>query len=415
MKNESLKISKYIIQKKVNDKWLIYNTLTRKKQYLNEKIEKYYNDFHNSKEREIVEELVLNGFIVNPEEELITLKDKRESVLNPTVLRLIIIPTMKCNFQCKYCYEKHSNTVMNEQIVNSIIMYVKKNIEKFSGVYISWFGGEPLLNMPIIRKISKSIALICTMYKKMFMSGITTNGYLLSDEVIDELLKYNFCHFQVTLDGPKETHDLSRPLIGGYSTFDKIKNNLLNLKKKENNFRLIIRINISKTNENKIIKFLDYLYELFGNDERIEILLKNVGRYSYNIENYNDYRDNTSLQDYIQYGRSIGLNMGRSLLFTGDSGFVCYASTNNTFLVDYDGKVKKCTVLLDDKINYYGRLDTNGELQKDLDYKEKVIDEKCLNCEIYPLCFGLSCIRKNNDEKCLKLRKIVFDSIELIN
>ena len=234
MKNESLKISKYIIQKKVNDKWLIYNTLTRKKQYLNEKIEKYYNDFHNNKEREIVEELVLNGFIVNPEEELITLKDKRESVLNPTVLRLIIIPTMKCNFQCKYCYEKHSNTVMNEQIVNSIIMYVKKNIEKFSGVYISWFGGEPLLNMPIIRKISKSIALICTMYKKMFMSGITTNGYLLSDEVIDELLKYNFCHFQVTLDGPKETHDLSRPLIGGYSTFDKIKNNLLNLKKKGN-------------------------------------------------------------------------------------------------------------------------------------------------------------------------------------
>ena len=42
---------------------------------------------------------------------------------------------------------------MSEETQNAIISYVKKQIQNYDGLRISWFGGEPLLRMDIIRRL----------------------------------------------------------------------------------------------------------------------------------------------------------------------------------------------------------------------------------------------------------------------
>lgn len=60
---------------------------------------------------------------------------------------LIINPTLACNFNCWYCYEKNKGGKMS----NATILRIKKHIrnkieiEHIPSLHIGWFGGEPLL------------------------------------------------------------------------------------------------------------------------------------------------------------------------------------------------------------------------------------------------------------------------------
>ena len=107
------------------------------------------------------------------------------------MLSLTIMPTELCNFRCRYCYEKFEKGKMQEDIYKGIVKYLQKNLSSYSGLDISWFGGEPLLALDIIEKMSTDIYELCKLLKKPYMAGMTTNGYLLTPEVVERLLKYS--------------------------------------------------------------------------------------------------------------------------------------------------------------------------------------------------------------------------------
>lgn len=101
----------------------------------------------------------------------------------------------ECNFACVYCYGDggtyHTpNTRMDPEIGKKAIDLLMKEGKKV--VNVQFFGGEPLLNFPLIRELVKYAKERAKEHDKIVTFSITTNGYLVTDKVIDFFLE-NIC------------------------------------------------------------------------------------------------------------------------------------------------------------------------------------------------------------------------------
>lgn len=118
-------------------------------------------------------------------------------------LMLILKITKKCNFRCTYCYENFmdNNLIIKNQ--NILIKYIKNKLSegKIHHLIISWFGGEPLMNIECILNMAAQLIDVCKSFNVKYSSSIVTNGFLLSSKVIDMLYKSGVNTFQITLDG----------------------------------------------------------------------------------------------------------------------------------------------------------------------------------------------------------------------
>ncbi len=145
--------------------------------------------------------------------------------------QLILEVTSQCNFRCKYCcYSDHyeythgyTNEVMDENTARAAIDLFFNNFENaqksnpLQDPYIGFYGGEPLLNRELIRY---AVNYIEEKYSKFHPKyNMTTNGYLLTKEDMDFLVKHDFAVL-VSLDGHKENHDRNRVCVNGEPSFD---------------------------------------------------------------------------------------------------------------------------------------------------------------------------------------------------
>lgn len=184
-----------------------------------------------------------------------------DNFLNQMVLNL----TQECNYRCTYCSygdsyiytRKHSNRSMPwETIKEAIDFYLPKTVEYLKNVKkkigIGFYGGEALIEK---NNIFKGIDYIQYNYREFFPNitfSLTTNGSLLSREMIQNLVEYNFS-LTISLDGPKEIHDRYRVLENGRGTFDIILKNLNWLKETyPNYFKTNVRFNAVMAPEFKI-------------------------------------------------------------------------------------------------------------------------------------------------------------------
>jgi len=130
----------------------------------------------------------------------------------------------RCNLGCRYCYYLDKASLypgeaprMPEELLES---YIAQHIEASPGEVInfSWHGGEPtILGLDYFRRIAE----IQRMHKppdRRIVNGIQTNGTLLTDEWCRFLAQEGF-YVGVSLDGPREMHDLHRVTRNGKPTF----------------------------------------------------------------------------------------------------------------------------------------------------------------------------------------------------
>ena len=199
------KISKFThCYENKNNELLLYNSYAGVKSFCKISNTQYKKIFMESEvpnfPSEITSKLLKHGIIVdeNVDENQHLFAQFVEKV-NPSELSLTINVTEKCNFRCKYCYESHTLGEMSEEIQNSIIKFVRENIQNYSSLHIGWFGGEPLLAKEIIYRLSEKLINICKFYKRNYISSITTNGYLLNPDTVQKLLEYKVKYYQVTL------------------------------------------------------------------------------------------------------------------------------------------------------------------------------------------------------------------------
>ena len=107
----------------------------------------------------------------------------------------------------------------------------------FKSLHVSWFGGEPLLGLKTIKNLSKKFISICFQNGLDYSASITTNGYLLNERIIHQLiLDYRVNNFQITIDGDEESHNFQRVLRNGKGSYSKILENIKGLQNSNLNF-----------------------------------------------------------------------------------------------------------------------------------------------------------------------------------
>ncbi len=130
---------------------------------------------------------------------------------------ITLVLTHQCNLACTYCYEKHKdNQRMSLETAKSIIDKELTQDDGTTDVEIDLFGGEPLLEFPLVKSLVEYAK--SKDYPKEYVFFITTNGVLLNDER-KEWLKENTNYLQMglSLDGTKAMHDTNRN-----NSYDKI-------------------------------------------------------------------------------------------------------------------------------------------------------------------------------------------------
>jgi uncharacterized protein len=161
-------------------------------------------------------------------------------------LSLTIAPTVACNFGCSYCFQEHPNRRMGEAEIVAIQRYIERELTSGTSLGVVWFGGEPLLAFPVIRRLAPWMEDLCTERGSTFSQTVITNGWLLDDEKVAFLSDMRSMRtIQVTLDGPAGAHDQRRTTKGGGPTFARV---LDNVSRAADRLSIAIRVNVDRTN-----------------------------------------------------------------------------------------------------------------------------------------------------------------------
>jgi uncharacterized protein len=343
-------------------------------------------------DEKFLKDLTYGGFLVDDEiDELALIRfSLLQSRFGNRHLGLTIAPTSDCNFRCIYCYEKDSlrKSTMTEEVQNSLIDYVKRVAPIISDISVSWYGGEPLLALDIIERLTGEIRAICEENKIEYRASIVTNGYLLTPKVAQKLGELHISNIQITLDGLPEQHDKRRPLKGGQPTFSKI---ISNLKESKDDLpcRVSIRVNVDKQNISQVDAIIKILEENGLNDAAFAYLGM--------VENSNGtYEDSECFhtQEFSEYDYEFKVrnNISRMNCYPRLVHNVCSADSVSGIVVDSDGLIYKCWNDIGIKERAIGDLlDGSYRNQKvSLDYLlyDPTEDEECKMCKYLPICMG---------------------------
>lgn len=113
------------------------------------------------------------GFLVDEsvDEKSILQERLKDRLNNNKEFRLIVNPTLECNFSCWYCYEeKKKGTLMSQGTIDSLCKFIRDVMKRFRRLHLSFFGGEPLLAfdtviLPILQAVkhySTALCVICS-------------------------------------------------------------------------------------------------------------------------------------------------------------------------------------------------------------------------------------------------------------
>lgn len=246
--------------------YLLYNSLSNSFAELDEDCYNLLNKFGIG-EDVVIEDKELYNYLIdmkvlveNDKDEFYNIKYQTHfNRFNDKHLGLTINPTLHCNFACAYCFETSKPAIyMTDEVENAIIEFIKK-AKRIETIHITWFGGEPLMAYDRIVSITNKIKKL----KVKYNADIITNGYLLNEKIINNLDKLNIKRIQITIDGLKEDHDKTRPLLSGKGTFDRIYKNIQLLKTLKPDFPTIVRVNIDVHNAQNFIKTYAFFYQQY--------------------------------------------------------------------------------------------------------------------------------------------------------
>ncbi|MCL2593494.1 MAG: radical SAM protein [Defluviitaleaceae bacterium] len=313
---------------------------------------------------------------------------------------LIIIPivTRQCNFRCVYCYESHENKRIEEDTYENLLNAIRKEIKakKYKSVTISFFGGEPMLEFEAICNFMQNMKELAEEMEIDLYGAMTTNGYLLSIDKLSKLIELNIIDYQITIDGLKETHDNNRFLVGGQGTWDRIIQNLKDAKSTELSFRVSIRTNFDMDVAHNLTEFFQFVSEVFSGDDRFGVYFETVKKLGGELDDeLNVCDDGTKVvNDMLCVADDLNLDLKSFNYTIAPFGWRCYASKNNSLVIDTDGTLLKCTVHLDLPGNCVGELTADGFQIKDdkiCKWTSYNLPQKCYKCEILSICFGKRC------------------------
>ncbi len=115
----------------------------------------------------------------------------------------------RCNLTCKHCYATSADRDFPGELNTRQVFDVMDNLKTFGVPVLILSGGEPLMR-PDIFDISHRA-------KDMgFYVGLSSNGTLIDENNIDDIVKVGYNYVGISIDGMRETHDNFRRKQGSY-------------------------------------------------------------------------------------------------------------------------------------------------------------------------------------------------------
>lgn len=147
---------------------------------------------------------------------------KRETVVKAMCLHI----AHDCNLACQYCFaeegEYHGRrALMSYEVGKKALDYLIANSGSRRNLEVDFFGGEPLMNWDVVKKLVAYGRSQEPLHNKQFRFTLTTNGVLLNDEIMDFCNK-EMSNVVLSLDGRSEVNDKMRPFRNGRGSYDLI-------------------------------------------------------------------------------------------------------------------------------------------------------------------------------------------------
>lgn len=229
---------------------------------------KISNDYYVEKYNYLRRHNWLNNNIDDIKFADLNIEDIKSELAN--ISQVIFEVTDSCNLKCKYCgygelydnYDIRQDHKLDPIGAIKLLDYLndlwnsKKNKSYKKKVHISFYGGEPLLNMDFIKKIISYIENLNNK-NRSFTFSMTSNAILL-DQYMDFIASKNF-ELLISLDGNSNNTEY-RVNKKGKPIFDKLIKNIDLLKNKyPDYFNKYVNFNAVLHNKNNINEIIDFI------------------------------------------------------------------------------------------------------------------------------------------------------------
>ncbi len=151
----------------------------------------------------------------------------REYKNNSKVIKALCLHVAHtCNLNCSYCFASQGKyhgerALMSFEVGKRALDFLIENSGTRKNLEVDFFGGEPSLNFDVVKRLVEYAREVEGKHGKNFRFTYTTNGMLLTDEMIEFLNRE--CHNVVlSLDGRKEVNDHFRRDYMGRGSYDTI-------------------------------------------------------------------------------------------------------------------------------------------------------------------------------------------------
>lgn len=150
------------------------------------------------------------------------LKAKTSGVIKALCLHI----AHTCNLNCSYCFASQGKyhgerALMSYEVGKRALDFLVENSGSRHNLEVDFFGGEPLMNFDVVKKLVEYARSIEKEKNKHFRFTLTTNGVLVDDDVI-EFANKEMSNVVLSLDGRKEVHDRYRVDYAGNGSWEKI-------------------------------------------------------------------------------------------------------------------------------------------------------------------------------------------------
>ncbi len=280
-------------------------------------------------------------------------EEYEEKKINKLVLHI----TNKCNLKCEYCYANGGNYQSEESIMT--VEVAKRALDAFfnemdSIQLVQLFGGEPTLNLPLVRYICEYVSKQNAQSEMKTRIGIVTNGTLITDEFIQLVKEYGI-GVTVSYDGVPIVNDRMRKYKDGRGTSDIILENIKKLKAETGQPRLIeITYNQHHVEQGITIKNIaDSIHESVGiiplhivpagGVETYDYILKDKEAFIQSVDDIFQDKNRIGEYNYALVERILKAFINREY-----HSYICEAGTK-TFSVSSKGEVYPCFIVTDNK------------------------------------------------------------------
>lgn len=357
-----------------------------------------------------------------------------------------ITTTLECNMRCYYCYQGEKKyTSMSLETIAEIRAWTKEHVAAggFRALFVDWYGGEPLLNQPVMDAFSDDLTAWCDERGIRYTASIISNGSIWPDDVGPFVRRHRLNHAQFTIDGPPRFHNRRRGTLGsdGKGRVDSYDTVIAAAKNLVDHLNLSVRINVDPTLGWSALELID-AFEAEGllSSPRFVPYLAIVNAMTEHCgflktaPGFDDFADEFDRINAAFCAR-VAEKRGRKVLERSNQvparlRLNCGAVSDNSVVFGPEGLAYKCTLDVGDAFRAHASVNgtrRQGDLAVAPELKERASldperwdrydpfgDERCGQCQYLPVCLG-GCPKshlENEEDAMIAQRRYWENNIE---